>query len=109
MASFLRSATNNSIEQRDSNMNYHDMAKTLELTSQIQKQMESDNALEISDGGSRNGNRRKRLKAALEKNRRWYYGFSRLLITLLNLSRYHADPVLKAGLLNPFIFSVSFM
>ena len=67
MASFLRSATNNSIEQRDSNMNYHDMAKTLELTSQMQKQMESDNALEISDDGSGNGNRRKRLKAALEK------------------------------------------
>ena len=65
MASILRSATNNSIEQRDFNMNYHDMNKTLEFTSQIQKQMESHKALEISDDGSGNGNKRKRLKAAL--------------------------------------------
>ena len=68
MASLLRSATNSLSEQRDSNTNYHDMAKILELSSQMQKQMEPDNALEISDGGSRNGNRRKRLKAALEKD-----------------------------------------
>ena len=33
----------------------------------MQKQMESDNALEINNDGSGNGNRRKRLKAALEK------------------------------------------
>ena len=67
MASFMRSATNNSSGQRDSNMNYHDMAKTLELTSQMQKEIESETIDESSNDEGKNGNRRKRLKKALAK------------------------------------------
>ena len=67
MASFMRSATNNSSGQRDSNMNYHGMAKTLELTSQMQKEIESETIDESSNDEGENGNRRKRLKKALEK------------------------------------------
>ena len=67
MASLMRSVTNISSGQRDSNMNYHDMAKTLELTSQMQKEMESETVVDSSNDEGENGNRRKRLKAALEK------------------------------------------
>ena len=48
-------------------MNHHDMARTLELTSQMQKDFASENANEDNNEDSSSGNRRKRLKAALEK------------------------------------------
>jgi hypothetical protein len=67
MSFLLESVSNNTPQKRDSNMNFHDMARTLELTSQMQKDFASENANEDNNEDSSSGNRRKRLKAALEK------------------------------------------
>ena len=67
MSSLLESVSDNTSQKRDSNMNYHDMAKTLELTSQMQKDFASENANEDYNVESPSAKRRKRLKAALEK------------------------------------------
>ena len=59
MSSLLQKNSNNAPQTRDSNMNYHDMAKALELTSQMQKDMASENVNAINNEEHPSENRRK--------------------------------------------------
>jgi len=67
MSCLLKYVSSANEEARDSNMNYHDMAKTLELTNQMQKDLETESERDSRDSATERNDRRKRLKAALEK------------------------------------------
>ena len=69
MSSLLQIVSNHGPESSDSNKNknYHEMAKTLELTFQMQKDIASEDVNDLNDEESKSVKRRKRLKAALEK------------------------------------------
>lgn len=69
MSSRIQIVSNNGPESRVSNKNknYHEIARTLKLTSQMQKDIASEDVNDLNDEESTSGKRRKRLKAALEK------------------------------------------
>ena len=65
--SLLKATSGDEKVQRDANMNYHDTAKTLELTNQMQSEMERESDPNDDADDTEKSRRRKRMKAALEK------------------------------------------